>query len=302
MKKSSLSTIFVIIAGVLWSTMGLSVKKLSAAGLSSFHISAYRFLGGLAAILIFALLRDPKLFKIKARDIPLFILTGAVGLTGTSLTYYATIAHEGMGVAAVLMYLEPVLVIFASRFIFREKITAVKAIACGIAIAGCALVSGILSISHISLLYFCLGIGSALCYGAYSIVSKVILNRGYDTFTIILYSYIFGTAALLPVSDYRGLFTLLNAEPKLYLFATALAVPSCALAYVFYTKALTYGLPGKAAIMGSLEPALAAVWGVLVYRENLDAFKVIGVILVLSSVVIVGVDWKEVLKRSARPL
>ena len=298
MKKSSLGTIFVIIAGVLWSTMGLSVKKLSMAGLTSFHISTYRFLAGMAAIVIFALLRDPKLFKIKARHIPLFILTGAVGLAGTSLTYYATIAHEGMGVAAVLMYLEPVLVIIASRFIFREKITPGKAAACAIAIVGCALVSGVLSISHISPLYFCLGMASAVCYGAYSIVSKLILNRGYDTFTIILYSYIFGSIALIPVSDYRGLFTLLNATPRLYLYATVLAVPSCALAYVFYTRALTYGLPGRAAIMSSLEPALAAVWGVLVYHEHLDVFMLLGVLMVLSSVVIVGVDWK--VKKPAR--
>lgn len=302
MKKTTLGTILAVIAGLLWSTMGLSVTALSRAGLSSFHISTYRFLAGMIAIVLFALIHDRSLFRIKLRDIPFFILTGAVGLAGTSLTYYTTIAHEGMGVAAVLMYVEPVFVIIASRFLFKEKITLSKALSCLIAIVGCALVSGVLSISHISLLYFTLGILSAVCYGAYSIFSKYILNRGYDTFTIILYSYIFGTVALLPVSDYGTLFGMLNADPKLYIYATVLAVPSCALAYVLYTKGLSYGLPGRAAIIGSIEPAMAAVLGVIVLKEHMDVWRAVGVVMVLSSVLIVGVEWKNLFrKRAHRP-
>jgi drug/metabolite transporter (DMT)-like permease len=65
-----------------------------------------------------------------------------------------------------------------------------------------------------------------------------------------------------------------------------LVVCSTVLPYLFYTKGLAQVESGKASIMASLEPVVAAVVGIAVFHEPMSALTAIGIALVLSGVVI----------------
>ena len=76
------------------------------------------------------------------------------------------------------------------------------------------------------------------------------------------------------------------AQPKPALTAVVLVVFSTVLPYLFYTKGLSQVEAGKASIMASLEPVVAAVAGVLAFGEPMSGLTLAGIVLVLSGVVI----------------
>ncbi len=287
----------VMAAGILWGCMGLFVRLLNGYGLYSIQLSSIRFIFGTTALCLFALIYDRSLFRIKLKDLWLFILAGVLGITCTSIFYFTTISGEGMGVAAVLMYLAPAIVTVLSRIFFGERFTTARVTACVLAVVGCALVSGVFSISGISLKYLFTGIMSAVCYGSYSIISKLILQRGYRPFTVTIWAFIASTAASLPFTDFPQILSVMSAHPVTILYGAALAVPICTAAYVLFTCGLKFIAPGKASVLASVEPVTAAVIGAAVFREHMDAMNILGVALVISSIAVMEAGRGSIFRR-----
>jgi len=288
LKKDAVGSSLVVIAGALWGTMGIFVKKLTGAGLSSIQVPFLRLLVGSIALVIMVALCDRKLLKIRFRDLPLFLLTGLIGISGTALTYYTTIAYAGMSVAAVLMYVAPVFVIILSSLFFKEKATARKIIACVIAVCGCALMSGILSLNKIKPLYFIIGIISAVCYATYSIGSKMLINRGYKSLTIVTYSFIIATIPVAFIVDYPSMVTVFTTQPVMILHTVCLSVVACAFPYILYTGGLEKIAASKASILSAVEPVVAAILGFVCLKEAVDISKICGLLFVLLSIVILN--------------
>ena len=143
MKKYTLGIIYVLIAGILWGTMGVFVNYFDGIGLGSIDIAGVRVFFASVLVVLFLLLKNPALLKFRLKDIWCFIGSGLVSLMIFTVCYFKTIVLSTMSVAAVLLYTSPVFVIVLSFIIFKEKITGVKAISCIVCVAGCAFVSGV---------------------------------------------------------------------------------------------------------------------------------------------------------------
>lgn len=200
MKKQAYS--FMIAgAGVLWGLISIFFKLLSAAGLDGFQTVAVRF--GFSAILLFVWLavRSPQLLRIRRpAHLLYFIGTGILSQAFFNFCYYSAIARAGVSVAALLLYTAPAFVIVFSRVRFGEALTGRKLAALALTIAGCACISGALggalAIPRAALLY---GLGSGLGYALYSIFGKLAL-REYAPETVTVYSFVFATLGLLPLT------------------------------------------------------------------------------------------------------
>ena len=62
--------------------------------------------------------RDRKTFRIRARDIWMFVGTGFVSIGCFNVFYFMTQTYTTLSVAAVLLYTAPFFVIFMSRLFF----------------------------------------------------------------------------------------------------------------------------------------------------------------------------------------
>ena len=133
----------IVIAAALWGCIGIFLKLLTAAGLSSMEGVAVR---SLAACLLyggFLLATDPKALRIHLKDWYYFFGTGVCSLLFFNWCYFNAISRSSMSVAAVLLYTAPVFVTLMSALFFHEAITPVKLIALAVTFAGCALVTGL---------------------------------------------------------------------------------------------------------------------------------------------------------------
>ena len=213
-----------------------------------------------------------------------FIGTGLVSIVFFSYCYFRNVEVSSAAVAAILMYTSPIFVTLMSALFFKEKLTKVKIIALILAIIGCALVSGIAGgIGGTTPLGIALGLGSGIGYALYSIFGRFALNKGYSPFMVTAMTFTFACVGVLPFIDITGLATRLVTEPKYIALALLMGLIGSCTPFALYTLGLRYMEASKAAILATLEPIVTALVGTFFYKEPLDFFTIVGIIMVLMA-------------------
>ncbi|MBQ2941643.1 MAG: EamA family transporter [Clostridia bacterium] len=289
----TLSSLYIIIAGILWGVMGLFVRHLGEAyALTSIQISAVRLFSAGILFILFTLIKDRSLLKIKLRDLPLLAATGLFSVLLMSATYFESINLSSLAVAAILLYTAPIIVMVASLFLFKEKFTKKKALALILAFSGCVLVSGIASgDAHVTPMGIFMGALSSITYALYSIFGKFALKK-HHPLTLTAYAFTIagaGSFIFAPPDTFVPAFQ--NAESLsaliFELFATGFV--TAFLPFLFYTTGLKKTEAGKAAVMASVEPMVASIVGIFILREPTDFLSVTGILLILGAVIILNI-------------
>lgn len=286
--KEKRAVVLAALSGCMWGSIGLFVHKLGAYGISSVPMTVGRYL--IAVILVGIVLAAGKreLLKIRLRDLPWFFMTGILCLLFFNVCYGITIEKSSMPMAAVLLYTSPMFVTLASAVIFREKITFRKMAAVCMAVTGCAFVSGIV---HGSLAYplpaYLWGIAAAVGYASYSIVAGILLKR-YHAVTVLFYSFLTAAAGGCVLIDLKELAGMIAAAPAAGLWMAAAAFVCNICPYFCYNLALEDMEASRVAVVASIEPAVASLLGVVVMKEHMDIFGVIGVGIIFAAIVVLN--------------
>jgi len=286
MKKISLLLVFC--AGILWGSMGLFVRTLTEAGFTSMQIS---FLRAVLTTVLFAvamLLFDRSLFRVRLKDLWCFLGTGVASITFFNYCYFTAIKETSLSVAAVLLYTAPIFVLSMSAAFFHETISRRKLYALALCAFGCLLVSGVLFEGHFTLLGTLAGLGAGFGYALYSVFSRLALDRGYRTLTILFYTFLFSAVATAFFVPLRGTATLMLDEPRLWLWVVMLAIVVTVAPYLLYTLGLRNTETGTASIVASVEPVFATLLGLVVYREIPTVFEAVGIVLVLTAILLLN--------------
>lgn len=301
MKK--ISSLLIIISGILWGSMGIFVRQFNNNGLFSMEVSGIRSFGAGLIITVVLFFWKRELLKIKPRDIWIFLGSGLLSVLCFNYCYFRTISLTSMTIAAVLLYTSPIIVMVLAILIFKESLTLAKILALCISFAGCVLVSGVIGGQTILTTEgLLMGLGSGLAYALYTIFSRFGLERGYHPLTIVAYTFIIAGLGILPICDTGKIIRVIGSDYKMLLMAATFAVISTVLPYFLYTIALSHTESGKAAIMASTEPVAAAIFGVLLYHEKMTANVLAGIICVLISVLILNIRFSVKLTKSGEKL
>ena len=198
----ALGTLFILLAGCSWGSIGIFIRTFNKLELGSMEIVALRSVFTAVFMALFLLVYDRKLLIIRLKDIWCFAGTGIVSMAFFNICYFRLITVSSLSVAAVMLYTAPVFVMALSAVLFREKITKMKIAAVILTVAGCAFVTGIVgSPVHLTVSAILLGLGAGLGYALYSIFGRYAIMKGYHNFTIVLYTFIFTSIAVIPLSD-----------------------------------------------------------------------------------------------------
>lgn len=278
-----------IIAGAaLWGLIGLFVGILSEQGFTPMQIVALRSLSSAVCITFVLLKLGAGAFRIRLRDLWMFIGTGVLSLTFFNYCYFNCMQEGSLAVAALLLYTAPIFVMLMSLLLFGERFTAAKGAALAATFLGCACVTGVfsseLTITFKGLLY---GLGSGFGYALYSIFGKFALRR-YSSPTITAYTFYCSAAASVPLAGFAA-----NFQPAMLNAATlggtlGIGLLCAVIPYILYTRGLQYVEAGQASILATIEPFVAALVGVMFFGEPLTLPKICGMALIFSSIVILN--------------
>lgn len=290
--KQKLASLYALTAGTLWGLMGIFVRHLNTLGLDSLEISLLRMATGLAITGIYLALRHRELLKIRLKDLWCFAGAGICSQLMMNFTYFTAMRHTSLAVAAVLLYTAPIFVMLLSALLFRETITSKKLLALVLAFVGCALVSGIGSDSHVSLPGLLYGLGAGVSYALYSVFGRYAIRRGYGSWTLTFYSFLFCTLASCFLCDWQ-LIVPVAADASQWLWILGLGAVSAFAPYIFYSLSLETLENSRASILASIEPVVCAIVGVAVFHETMTLQIAAGICLVLVAIVILSVHKKR---------
>lgn len=295
---SLLAPLCVISAGILWGIIGFFSNHLSDIGFSSIQITFLRCLITSVFLLIFLIIYDHHLIKIKLKDIWMFIGTGVFSIAFFNISYFTCISASTLSVACTLLYTGPCFVMIISCIIFREKFTLKKFVSLTGAVIGCAFITGFIGgaqSTHITPFAFLTGLCSGLGYGLYSIFGSVALKK-YPPLTVTVYTFSIASLALLPICDIRGIISLsFKSTPfgSTLFYIVMLGIISTLLPFALYTKGLEHMETSKASMLTFIEPLCATMISIFVFHEPFGINHAVGMIAIISSVSIININFKK---------
>lgn len=286
----------ILLAGILWGTIGLFVRALSQTGLSSLQLVFLRSAITAVALFFYLLLFCRQALRIAWRDLWIFMGTGILSILFFSVCYFSTIQMAELSIAAVLLYTAPVFVMLFSLGFFQEKLNVRKILALLCCLMGCALVSGVLGASRLTLPALITGLLSGLGYSLYSVFGKFAVQKGYGALTTTFYTFLISAIAALPfvgLGEIPQKLALQGGSPFLIVL---MGLFTSVIPYLLYTYGLWATAPAKASILASVEPVAAMLFGSIFFGEKLTFSSLAGMALVLAAVALLSPK-----KKTARP-
>ncbi len=288
-KHINIHFIFVLLAAALWGTAGLFVRTVNKFNYSEMQTVFWRAALSALILAVIVFFKDRSLFKIRLRDLWLFIGAGVFSIILFNFSYYTTMSLTSLSVAAVLLYTAPFFVVIMSLFLFGERLTLNKCIACATAFIGCCFVSGLFDSSQrISGKALFFGLLTGFGYALYTIFGELLLKKGYATLTITFYVFLSAAVFCLPFINVTETVPYTFAHPKALGIMFLFAVFNTVIPYILYTAGLKGVEPSVAPIVATLEPVVATVIGAVIFREAITLSGGIGILLVLGSVAILN--------------
>jgi len=274
----------IIGAAVLWGSIGIAGRIAFRQGVVPLEAAFLRALIAFAGVLAIVLATDPRLLRVRPADLILFAAFGLVSIAAFFFVYLYAISRTTVATAAILLYTAPAFVIVLSALLFGEPLTRRKAAAVALAFAGCVLVvRGYDPRSlRLNLPGVLAGLASGLTYALYSIFGKTALRR-YPPVTALAYALGFGTVILGAAAISLGAVRLAH-PPAAWSSLVYLALVTTLAAQWLYLAGLHRVEAGRASLVATLEPVVAAVFGYVFLGERLEGWQILGGALVLSAV------------------
>lgn len=283
-----IAPIFIMLAGFCWGLIGIFSRSLSGAELNPIQITLLRCMVTLILLVVILLAKDRQKLRVSFRDIWMFIGTGVCSIAFFNICYFISIGESTLSIACILLYTAPCFVMLMSCIFFHEKFTRQKLLALVLAFAGCCLAVGVfgekLQTTPLGLL---VGLGSGFGYALYSIFARVALRK-YSWLTVITYTFLLASIALIPFSHPTEIFAVFGKSPSALTNAIALGVLSTLFPFLLYTKGLEHMETGKAALLTFVEPLVATMVGVLVFQEKFTVFVIGGGALIMLAIIVLS--------------
>ena len=286
--------ILVLFSGICWGSLGLFTKNITILGCSEMEMLFVKMTIATILLIPILLLKDKKLLYLhNITDIRYFIGTGICSYTFFNWCYMKAILETSLGVAAVLLYTAPAIVMVSSSFLFREKLTKIKCIVVAMTFLGCVFVTGVLGTEDATYTIkgILFGICSGIGYALYSIFGMFAIKKNYHSFTITFYTFVFAavfTCFLINPTQLLQKIVEKNALFDMVLFSVVTAL----VPYICYTKGLSHMQASQASVIATIEPVVAAIIGILIFQEGISLQKMIGMALVLGGVIIPVISQK----------
>jgi drug/metabolite transporter (DMT)-like permease len=239
----------------------------------------------LLAVLIMS--RGWRRIQLPAADLRRVLVLGVLGVAASNYFYYLAIQRTSVGTAIILQYTAPVWVLLYTVARGQQKATAQRVSAVGLAVAGIALVLGILSGKGVRL--DLIGVGAALLaafsFAFYNVAGHSILARR-DRWIVLLYT-VFSASLFWIVVNPPWKIVAAHYSAAQWLFLLGFSLVSVMAPFSFYFTGLQHLEPTRAVVVSCLEPVFSILLAAMVLGELMRPMQVLGIVLVLVAIVVV---------------
>ena len=230
--------------------------------------------------------------RVEKKDIIRLAICGVFGVAINQLLFF-----EGLNLttpinAAIIMTINPVLVIIMSALILFEKINLRKGIGIALGLVGAStliLNGGSVSGNTNYMLGNMFVFVNAASYGLYLVLVKPMMQK-YHPITVMFYVFGFGLLYVLPFG-YTELMAVdwLSFPPIIIWEVLFVVICTTVIAYLLNSSALKLLNPSTVSIYIYLQPVLATLFAIFRGADALDEMKIISAIIIFVGVYLVSV-------------
>ncbi|GHF70297.1 DME family drug/metabolite transporter [Amycolatopsis bartoniae] len=274
-------------AAVLWGTVG-PAQVLAASGADPLALGAARLVvGGFVLLGLVGVRGRLGRWRTLGRGPALgWLLLAAASTAAYQAAFLSSVVRTGAALSTVVaLGVAPPAVGVLARLTGGERLTRPWLLGTFAAVAGTAVLLLPGATVHIDTAGVLLGILGGLCYGAYTVAAKRLLDGPAPALVAVSATLILGGAALLPFAhDLPRL-----AEPNSLALVGWLAVPATTLGYLLFVSGLRHVTAATAGTLSLAEPLIAAVLGLAFLGEHLPWPAGVGATLLLAGLVVATV-------------
>ncbi|WP_405782605.1 EamA family transporter [Streptomyces sp. NBC_00859] len=267
---------------------GVAAKPLIEAGLDPLHVVWLR-VAGAALVMLPVAWRHRGLVR---RRPALLLGFGLFAVAGVQACYFAALSRIPVGVALLIEYLAPALVLCWVRFVQRRAVTRAAAVGVVLAAGGLACVVEVWSGLSFDAFGLLLALGAACCQVGYFVLADHGGGDGADRpdpLGVIAYGLLVGTALLTVVArPWRMDWSLLAGQAEMngtqvpaWLLLGWIVLIATVVAYVFGVVSVRRLSPQVAGVVACLEAVIATVLAWVLLGEHLSAPQIAGGAVVL---------------------
>ena len=276
----------VFLATVFWGgTATLARSVFRDGGVPAQTAVELRIVIAVSLLLGWLLARNRAALRIDRADRSRLVVLGLFGVAAVQGTYYYSIAKLGVGLAILLQYVAPSLIVLWEMARGLKPSPAMIA-AVVLALAGTALlVSGVdRSHVHASAIDWCVGASSSVIFAFYVLASKRLVAR-YPPETVLVYT--FAIAALFWMCITPPWRILAAHYPaSMWLRFAVLGVFSTLVPFRCFYAGLKRLPAAEAGVIATAEPVVAIVSAFLFLGEGLRPGQMLGGVLVIVAAVL----------------
>jgi len=202
---------------------------------------------------------------------------------------FEAIIYAGPSVATLCYYLAPIFIIIVSPFILKERLTVKKVVCIAVALAGMVFVSGILKGGEEKVQFkgVLLGLAAAVFYASVVLTNKKIVGISANDRTVMQLSV--STIVLLPyvlLTEKGVIGDFASSGFKVIIMLVLVGIVHTGLAYALYFGSLKSIKAQTAAILSYIDPVLTLVLSALFRIDTIDAFGIVGAVLILGAAIV----------------
>ena len=266
---------------VFWS-LAYVFTRLALQVFSTFSLGFLRYLIASAALIVIAFITKMK--PPRARDLPLFAISGAVGFFLYMICFNQGQSTVTAATGSVVIATVPVITALFARFLYGEQLRPLQWTAIAVEFMGVAVLTLLNSSLSLNSGLFWL-ILAALELSGYNLIQRKLTKR-YTALQASTFSIFFGTL-LLAVFSSAALREVAHAPAIQFVYLGVLGIGSSAIAYVSWAKAFSKAKQtSQVSNYMFITPFLTSIFGFLFAGEIPDTATVIGGGIILLGVLL----------------
>lgn len=253
----------------------------------SVTLSAFRSFSGLLVLLPFVYVQLRKDTRPKKQDVGYFALLGFLGIAMPYLSILLALHYSSVTKTSIFLSTIPAVTNLLLALVWRVKLSVRTWLGIIVSFLGLFFVFNHGSLVNFQNLQWNWGdlwlIINVLSIVMFSILAQRAMTK-FSAQTVIIYSLFFGTVFLVPYGFWQALgadWHLSTASWLTIMYMSFVVSGFAALLNVFGIKLLG---SGNAAIFSNLMPVFGIIFGVVLLKETLAYYHLIGIILVLGGV------------------